>query len=186
MLLNVAVEGKSSQKCILLFSKAMLKSPLLIYKYWTGWVHLDDECERWARTLAPSGEERSASPQWTHFSIRLQAPRRSRPTRHRASEDDWMQTFLYQSDVRSWISSSIASCSVLSWSRTCRRPTSSELSSNVKKHQIGGLWETPEKNYRSDIQISGRLKCFWYFHSKNSNFCPMICLFTCCKWLLTM
>lgn len=152
-------------------------------------------------TLWPTvGEKkRSASPQWTDFSIPLQAPRRRRPTQHLASKDNWMQTslegpFLYQSDVRSWISSSIASCSVLSWSRTCRRPTSSELSSNVKKeqikaavkHQIGALWETPEKNDVRDVQIRGRLKCFWYFYSKSSNFCPTICLFTFCKWLLTM
>lgn len=104
------------------------------------------------------GKKRSASPQWTDFYIRLQAPCRSRPTQRLASKDNSMQTslqgpFLYQSDVRSWISSSIASCSVLSWSRTCSRPTSSELSSNVKKqqikaavkHQVGALWQTPEK-----------------------------------------
>lgn len=115
--------------------------------------------------LTVGKKKRSASPQWTDFSIPLQAPRRRRPTQQLVSKDKWMQTslqgpFLYQSDVRSWISSSIASCSVLSWSRTCRRPTSSELSSNVKRQQIKAAVK---------YQI-GWLKCFWYFYSKSSNF----------------
>lgn len=39
-------------------------------------------------------------------------------------------------DVRSWTSSSMASCSVLSWSRSCRRVTSSEFKSEVGRGQI--------------------------------------------------
>lgn len=58
------------------------------------------------------------SPCWTH----------SRTCPHCADS-----TELVQREVRSWTSSSMASCSVLSWSRTCRRVTSSELRSGGQR-----------------------------------------------------
>lgn len=55
------------------------------------------------------------------------------------------------SDVKSWTSSSMASCSVLSWSRTWRLPTSSELRSDVDRWKISSTGHDSQIFFLNDI-----------------------------------